>query len=84
MKKYPLPVKKGKKVEVKKDAIPEPKVIENETIKSALAGTVSWNNTGKIVSKFSVGTLTTAKYDQRVEVFDNMNVKVMRNSALFP
>jgi hypothetical protein len=78
MQRYPLPVKKNaKKEEKKKDAIPEPKIPDNETIKSALDKAVSWSNTGKIASKFSVGTLTTAKYQERVVVFDNMNVKVV-------
>lgn len=73
MKRYPLPPKKGaKKVEEKKDknAPVEVKIPDPETNESAIAKSTSWNNVTKIANKFSVGTLTTAKYNEKVAVFE--------------
>ncbi len=70
MQRYPLPPKKGaKKEEKKKDAAPvpvEPKILEPESVQQAYAKTVSWTNATSIANKFAVGTLTTAKYQERV------------------
>jgi hypothetical protein len=88
MQRYPLPPKKGaKKEEKKKDGAPvpaEPKILEPETVQQAYSKTVSWNNASSIANKYAVGTLTTAKYQERVQVFDKMNAKVTEKSALFP
>jgi hypothetical protein len=88
MQRYPLPPKKGaKKEEKKKDAAPvpvEPKVLDPETVSEAYAKTVSWNNATSIANKFAVGTLTTAKYQERVEVFNKMNAGLSDKAALFP
>ena len=88
MQRYPLPPKKGaKKVEEKKITgfvVIEPKIPENESVESALNKATSWLNKSKIESKFSVGTLTTAKYNERVSVFDKMNSVVEKKSALNP
>ena len=74
MQRYPLPPKKGaKKEEKKKDAGPvpvEPKILDPETVQQAYAKTVSWTNATSIANKFAVGTLTTAKYQERVQVFN--------------
>jgi len=74
MQRYPLPPKKGaKKEEKKKDAGPvvvEPKILDPETVQQAYAKTVSWSNATSIANKFAVGTLTTAKYQERVQVFN--------------
>ena len=85
MQRYPLPVKKGaKKEEKKKDTPAEPKIPETETNEEALAKATTWNNAAKIANKFSIGTLTTAKYQEKVQVFEKMNNKAKDVSALFP
>jgi hypothetical protein len=86
MVKYPLPPKKGaKKVEEKKGtAPPEPKVIPPESNEVALGKAISWSNASSIQNKFSVGMLTTAKYHEKVSVFERMNVKAGVSVALQP
>ena len=86
MKRYPLPPKKGAKKEEKKAAnvVVEPKIPDPETNDSALAKAISWTNASVIGNKFSVGTLTTAKYHEKTKVFDQMNQKARDQSALLP
>jgi hypothetical protein len=87
MVRYPLPPKKGAKKEEKKkkdDAPPEPKIPETMSIDKAHAMAQSWKNAANIQTKFSVGTLTTAKYQERVSVFDRMNSKAQDHAALLP
>ena len=87
MARYPLPVKKGPVKKEDKKAAPsltEFKIPETITTEKALAMATSWNNANNIGNKLSVGTLTTAKYQERVSVFDQMNQKVKDQSALFP
>jgi len=85
MQRFPLPVKKGAKKEEKKGAaVAEPKVIENESNETALSKAVSWNNAANIFNKVSVGTLTTAKYHEKVMVFELMNGKAREHSAIIP
>jgi hypothetical protein len=68
MTRYPLPPKKGAKKEEKKKepVIPEPKIIPPETVEQAQSKTLSWNYAANIQSKLATGTLTTAKYHERV------------------
>ncbi len=86
MTRYPLPPKKGaKKEEKKKEAVVvEPKVIPPENVDQAYQKTVSWNCASNIHSKVAVGTLTTAKYQERVQVFTTTNEKVTGKSAMWP
>lgn len=72
MTRYPLPLKKGAKKEEKKGpAAPvEAKIPEILSVDKALSQAVSWNNADKIANKFSVGTLTTAKYKEKTSVFE--------------
>ncbi len=87
MVRYPLPPKKGAKKEEKKkkdEPPPEPKIPETLTVGKAYQMAQSWKNAANIQSKFSVGTLTTAKYQERVQVFDKMNGKAAENAALMP
>ena len=83
---YPLPPKKGAKKEEKKKepVVVEPKVIPPESVDKAYAKTVSWNCASNIESKVAVGTLTTAKYQERVQVFTATNEKVTGKSAIWP
>jgi len=86
MTRYPLPPKKGAKKEEKKadKAPPEPKIPETMTVEKAMSQAMSWGNSNNIASKFSVGTLTTAKYQEKVTVFDKMNDKAKENVGLLP
>jgi hypothetical protein len=87
MVRYPLPPKKGAKKEEKKkkdEPPPEPKIPETLSIAKAHAMAHSWQNAATIQSKHSVGTLTTAKYQERVSVFDRMNTKAQEHAALHP
>ena len=45
---------------------------------------MSWGNSNNIASKFSVGTLTTAKYHDKAAVFDKMNDKAREHVGLLP
>jgi len=86
MTRYPLPPKKGAKKEEKKApaAPPEPKVPETMSVEKAMQQATSWNNSLGIANKFSVGTLTTAKYQEKVSVFDKMNAKAKEAVGLLP
>lgn len=88
MTRYPLPPKKGAKKEEKKadkdKAPPEPKIPETLTLEKAMSQAVSWGNSNNIAGKFAVGTLTTAKYQERAAVFDKMNDKARDNVGLLP
>ena len=46
--------------------------------------TVSWNHSNVIDNKFSVGTLTTAKYDEKVSTFMKMNQMAESKSSIYP
>jgi len=84
---YPLPPKKGAKKEEKKKgelAVVEPKIIPPETVDQTYQKTVSWNCASNIHQKVAVGTLTTAKYQERVQVFTATNEKVTAKSAMWP
>lgn len=86
MQRYPLPPKKGAKKEEKKKepVVEEPKVPETLSCEKALNMATSWKNASQIGSKYAVGTLTTAKYQEKVAVFDQMNSKAKDHSALYP
>lgn len=87
MTRYPLPPKKGAKKEEKKaekGAPPEPKIPETLTVEKAMSQALSWCNSNNIASKFSVGTLTTAKYQEKAAVFDKMNDKAKESVGLLP
>ena len=66
----------AKKKKVDKSAFPdypEPPIPPNQAPIEAMGKTVSWNHSNVIDNKFSVGTLTTAKYEEKVSTFMKMN-----------
>ena len=68
--------KKVKKKKVDKTAFPdypEPPIPDNLKPSAAMEKTVSWNHSNVIDNKFSVGTVTTANYDEKVSTFMKMN-----------
>ena len=64
--------------------MPLVKLPANETNEGALKSTLSWNNFQQISKKFSIGTLTTSKYNEKVQVFDQMNEKIREYSSILP
>lgn len=65
-------IKLPKKPKVNKFAYPEPEPLpppEPLTVAQAMEGATSWNAANVIANKFSVGTLTTAHYKERTDVF---------------
>lgn len=54
------------------------------TVPQALKSAVGWSNSNMISKKFSVGTLTTVPYDDKVRVFQNMNTLAEEKSAVLP
>lgn len=80
-------VKKPRKKKVDKSAFPdypEPPVPQNLKPSDAMEKTVSWNHSNVIDNKFSVGTLTTAKYDEKVSTFMKMNQMAESKSSIYP
>jgi len=70
------PKKAPKKKKVDKTAFPdypEPPPIQDLKADQAMGKTVSWNHSNVIDNKFSIGTLTTATYQEKVDVFMKMN-----------
>lgn len=63
------------------DALPTP---DNLTVNEALKSAVGWSNSNNISKKFSVGTLTTAPYSEKVRVFQEMNALAEEKSAVLP
>lgn len=57
---------------------------EVESNDKALDKAISWNNVSRIQNKYAVGTLTTAKYHEKVSVFDKVNAKAKDHSAILP
>lgn len=47
-------------------AIPEKKLLQPETNDQALKSATSWSNFNQISNKLSIGTVTTAKYHEKV------------------
>lgn len=79
------PVKKKKKKSPKKIKTPEPEEpIPDLTVKEALEGANTWNNTFQIKQKTAVGTLTTANYEEKALNFSNINKKVEDIATLAP
>ncbi|CDW83748.1 UNKNOWN [Stylonychia lemnae] len=64
--------------------IPEKKIPQNETNESALKQTTSWANYQQIQKKLSVGTVTTTKYQERTQIFDQLNDKAREYSSILP
>ena len=63
------------------DPLPEP---ENQSVEAALRQSVGWSNANNISKKFSVGTLTTTAFDQKVETFEKMNMLAEEKSSVLP
>lgn len=86
MQRYPLPPKKGAKKEEKKAPAgpPEPKIPDPLSVEKAYSQATTWNNASNIGNKHSVGTLTTVKYHEKVNVFEKMNQKVSEVSPMYP
>lgn len=63
------------------EALPQPKPI---TVAEAMKGAKSWQTARDIANKYSVGTLTTAQYKERVDVFTKNNTMCEGRSSLFP
>ena len=79
--------KKAKKKKVDKSAFPDfPKPPTPEPLKpnDAMGNTVSWNHSNVIDNKFSVGTLTTAKFDEKVSTFMKMNQMAESKASIYP
>ena len=54
------------------------------SVDEALKSAVGWSNSNNISKKFSVGTLTTAPYSEKVRVFQEMNSLAEEKSAVLP
>ena len=63
------------------DPLPPPKPL---TVKEAMEGARSWNAANVISNKFSVGTLTTAAYQEKTNVFQRMNPIAEQKGSLYP
>lgn len=80
-------VKMPKKPKTNKFAFPTPDPLpppKDLTVAEAMAGAESWNAANVIANKFSVGTLTTAKYKQKADVFRDMNQLADDVGSLYP
>lgn len=63
------------------EPLPPPKDL---SVKEAMAGAVSWNHANVITQKLSIGTLTTASFDQKVAVYESMNQLAADKAQLYP
>lgn len=63
------------------EPLPEPAKL---TVEQALKGAVGWSNSNNIAKKFSVGTLTTAGYNEKCSVFKEMNSLAEEKSSVLP
>ena len=63
------------------EALPKPADL---SVDDALSSAIGWSNSNNISKKFSVGTLTTAPYDAKVRVFQEMNALAEEKSAVLP
>lgn len=63
------------------EALPQP---DNLSVNDALKSAVGWSNSNNISKKFSVGTLTTAPYSEKVRVFQEMNTLAEEKSNILP
>ena len=63
------------------DPLPPPKPL---TVSEAMDNAQSWNAANVIANKFSVGTLTTAAFDEKTSVFTKMNPLADQKGSLYP
>lgn len=63
------------------EPLPPPKPLK---VDEALSQAVSWSHSNNIAKKFSVGTLTTADYQQKCDNFIKMNQVTEEKSSLYP
>ena len=69
-------IKLPKKAKANKYAYPQPEPLPPPkalTVAEAMADAKSWNAANVIANKFSVGTLTTAGYQEKASIFKKMN-----------
>ena len=80
-------VKLPKKPKVNKFAYPTPEPLPPPkplTVAEAMAKTQSWNAANVIANKYSIGTLTTAGYEEKTNVFRRMNPLADDKGSLYP
>ena len=81
---------KKKPVRVKKPPPPMMPIYEpipaptNLTVSEALQNATGWSNSNNISKKFSVGTTTTAGYNEKCRVFQDMNTLAEEKSSILP
>ena len=75
------------KKKVTKSSYPDPEPLpppKNLTVAETMAQTKSWNSANVIANKFSVGTLTTARYGERTSIFTRMNPMAEDRGSIYP
>ena len=63
------------------DPLPPPKPL---SVAEAMANAESWNAANVIANKYSVGTLTTAGYQEKAAVFEQMNSMAEGRGSIYP